>query len=307
MSSFISGPVSVSVPATSANLGPGFDALALALDLRDVVTAEVIGPLSRGHSQVTVSGEGADTVPRDADHLLLRSMVGSFEAMDVPAPGVRVECRNRIPHGRGLGSSAAAIVAGVWLARALLPQGSRLMDDDDAFGLAAEIEGHPDNVAAATYGGVTIAYRDAGRFRAVSTAADPRVRAVVFLAPEPVETRLARAMLPEAVPHRVAAENAGRAALLVAALGGHPELLLAATEDGLHQDYRAPLLPGTLALMHRLRAGGIAAVVSGAGPSVLALTDSDRLASARAEAPPGWRVLTPALSSAGALVSARAL
>ena len=147
------------------------------------------------------------------------------------------------------------------------------MDDDAVFALAADLEGHPDNVAPALYGGFTVAWREGDRFRATTLAVDPRVQVVALVPPVGVETSVARGLLPATVPHGDAAANAGRAALLVAALGRQPELLLAATEDRLHQDYREPAMPDSLRLVRALRADGLAAVVSGAGPTVLVLTD----------------------------------
>lgn len=284
--------VRVSVPATSANLGPGFDALGLALDLRDVVTAQVADRL-----EITV--DGSDAVPLDESHLVHRSMVRAFEALEVPTPGVRLHCVNVIPHGRGLGSSSAAIVAGVAAARGLVDGGTDRMDDDALFALAADIEGHPDNVAPAVYGGFTIAYSEGGRFRATSSVVDSRVRVVVFVPGTPVETKVARGLLPESVSHADAAANAGRAALLVAALTRSPHLLHDATRDWLHQDYREPAMPETLALVRGLRAQGHAAIVSGAGPTVLTFCEGAQADEIAAQAPPGWRVLRPAIESVG--------
>ncbi len=303
MPTFLSGQVSVSVPATSANLGPGFDALGLALDLRDRVTAEVLEERASEEPQITVVGEGSDTVPLDDGHLVYRAMERAFSHMGCATPRVRLHCENVIPHGRGLGSSSAAIVAGVCAARGLVAGGSLLMDDDAVFDLAAEIEGHPDNVAPAFYGGFTVAYADGGRFRATSVSVDPRVCAVAFVPPQPVETKVARGLLPESVPHADAAANAGRAALLVAALGSRPELLLAATEDRLHQSFREPAMPGSLALVEQLRADGMPAVISGAGPTVLVLTDAASRDAVLARVPEGWRVLALAVENRGAVVS----
>ena len=182
----------MSVPATSANLGPGFDSLGLALALRDEVGAEVHG---EGVS-VSVRGEGADSVPRDESHLVVRSMLAAFDLLGARPPGLAVTCRNVIPHGRGLGSSSAAIVAGVSLARALVAGGTLLVDDDRLFSLAAEIEGHPDNVAPAFYGGLVISGHEGDRFFAVPADVDPRVSVVVFVPPTPLQTTVARALLP---------------------------------------------------------------------------------------------------------------
>ncbi|HSE69708.1 MAG TPA: homoserine kinase [Nocardioidaceae bacterium] len=299
MPNFVTGPVEVSVPATSANLGPGYDSLGLALDLRDVVTAEVVD----SGLEIVVSGVGADEVPRDERHLVHRAMTSAFEAMGCPTPGVRLHCRNQIPHGRGLGSSSAAIVAGVCAARGLVAGGSLVMDDEAVFTLAAEIEGHPDNVAPALFGGFTIARAEDGGFHAATVAVDPRVQVVVFVPPDPVETKVARGLLPPVVPHADAAANAGRAALLVAALTRQPELLLPATEDYLHQRYRRPAMPDSLALVEELRADGVAAVVSGAGPTVLAFTDAASLPALARRVPRGWAVMTPPLDPRGAVVT----
>ena len=291
---FVDGPVRVSVPATSANLGPGFDALGLALSLRDELVAEV---LPEG-LVVEVSGAGADDVPRDASHLVVRSMHAAFDLMGVRPPGLRLECHNLIPHSRGLGSSSAAIVAGVTLARALVGGGRLLISDEALFGLAADIEGHPDNVAPAFHGGFVISGREDDHWYAVRSGVDPRVTAVVFVPPTPVATAVARGLLPPVVPHADAAANAGRAALLVAALGGQPEHLLAATRDWLHQTHREPAMPETIALVRALREDRIPAVVSGAGPTVLAFGTSDTSGLAE-RCPEGWSFHTLAVESSG--------
>lgn len=272
MATYVDGPVRVTVPATSANLGPGFDALGMALSLRDELEAEVTG----SGVEVVVTGEGADDVPRDASHLVVRSMLAAFDAMGARPPGLRLACRNVIPHSRGLGSSSAAIVAGVALARALVAGGQLLLDDASLLRIAADIEGHPDNVAPALLGGFVICGREAGEWYAVPSAVDPRVRAEVFVPVTPVQTAVARALLPDVVSHADAAANSGRAALLVAALAGRPEHLLAATRDYLHQEQREPAMPESLALVHRLRSDGVPAVVSGAGPTVLAFVGASR-------------------------------
>jgi homoserine kinase len=300
MPTFVTGRVEVSVPATSANLGPGYDSLGIALGLRDVLTGEVTG--HRG-LEVTVDGMAADEVPRDERHLVYRAMCEGFAAMGCEVPGIRLRCENVIPHGRGLGSSSAAIVGGICLARGLVAGGSLLMDDDAVFGLAARMEGHPDNVAPAFYGGFTIALSDGDRFQATSVAVDPRVRVVVFVPPGPLRTSVARGLLPGSVPHADAAAAAGRAALLVVALSGRPELLHAATEDFLHQSYREPAMPETLGLVHSLRADGVAAVVSGAGPSVLAFVDASTQSDVRRRVPDGWDVETLPVEATGAKVS----
>lgn len=269
MARFSDATVTVTVPATSANLGPGFDSLGLALSLRDELTASV----TTGGLEIEVEGNGSDLIPRDETHLVVRAMRAAFRAMDAEPPGLSLRCVNRIPHARGLGSSSAAIVGGIALARALVAGGELLMDDDAVFALAAGMEGHPDNVAPALYGGFVISGCEENRFFAVPSALDPRISAVVFIPPTPVSTEAARGLLPDVVTHADAAANSARAALLVASLASRPELLHLATRDFLHQCYREPAMPESMALMTGLRAMDHPAIVSGAGPTVLVFTD----------------------------------
>ena len=252
-------------PATSANLGPGFDALGVALTLDDEVEAW----LTPSGLSIDVTGEGASEVADAGEkHLIVHAMRAAFDDLGIrQPPGIALRCVNRIPHGRGLGSSAAAIVAGVLAARALA---GAPVGPDDALPLAHQLEGHPDNVAPCLYGGLTVAWVSDGAARAVRVEPRPEIKPVALIAPAPVSTEVARGLLPARVPHQDAARNAGRAALLVAALTASPAALLDATEDWLHQDYRAPAMPATHDLVARLRAAGVPAVVSGAGPSVLA-------------------------------------
>ncbi|MET8118605.1 homoserine kinase [Micromonospora sp. NPDC005189] len=266
---FTAGPVRVRVPATSANLGPGFDALGLALGLYDDLAAEV----APGGVRVTVTGQGAGELPDDDRHLVVRAMRAAFDLLGAHPEGLRLECVNRIPQARGLGSSSAAIVAGVLLARALVTDGEHRLDEAGVLRLAAEIEGHPDNVAPCLLGGFTVAWSDSTGARAVSLPVADGVRPTVFVPAERGLTATARAVLPATVPHSDAALTAGRAALLVHALTADPTLLLPATVDRLHQEYRAAGMPGTSSLVSALRAAGVAAVVSGAGPTVLALSE----------------------------------
>jgi homoserine kinase len=277
--------VRVTVPATSANLGPGFDSLGLALSLRDELTARV----TAGGLEVEVTGVGARDLPRDETHLVVRSMRAAFDLMGVRPPGLRLSCANVVPHARGLGSSSAAIVGGVVLARGLVAGGTASVEDRTLFRLATRIEGHPDNVAPAFLGGFTISGRDEdGEFFSVSSPVDPRIRTVVFIPPTPVPTQVARGLLPTQVPHADAAAGAGRAALLVAVLTGRPDQLFRATRDYLHQQYRRPAMPDSLELIDRLRADGVAALVSGAGPTVLAFTEAAGVDALRARCPAGW-------------------
>ena len=286
--------VTVVVPATSANLGPGFDALGLALGLYDEVTVHV---LDRPGLSVDVVGEGAGQLARDESHLVVRAFRTASERFDGPTAGLAVRCVNHIPQGRGLGSSAAAIVAGV-LAAATLAGGGE-PDREALLGVATELEGHPDNVAACLLGGFTIAWTEETGAHAVRLDPSPVIEAMVFVPPGGLETATARRLLPATVPHGDAAHAAGRSALVVEALTRRPDLLLAATEDRLHQRYRAPAMPSTVVLLDRLRSLGIAAVVSGAGPSILALLPAERPDLA-ALAEPGWAVTRLPLDLGGA-------
>lgn len=287
--SFVRGPVTVRVPASSANLGPGFDALGLALDLHDTVTAEVLDD----GLQIEVAGEGSDGVPLDETHLVVQAMHAAFDLIGGRPPGLRLVCTNAIPHGRGLGSSAAAIVAGIVTARALVDDGHALLDDAAAFQLAVDLEGHPDNVAAALFGGLTIAWTDGAAAAVERLRTD--VEVTVFVPPAAVSTERARGLLPDTVPHEDAARNAGRAALLIAALTVAPQRLIFATEDWLHQSYRAEAMPDSYKLLRQLRVEGIATIISGAGPTVLSFARgiADR-------APEGWTVHELAVDQVGA-------
>jgi len=320
-----SGPVTVRVPATSANLGPGFDSLGLALSLYDDVTVEV----TDGGLSIEVEGEGAEVADRGDRHLIVRTLHRTFDLLDDLAatgqpgsaadqvgiaaqpgtagaaaaaaaaaagsgrgrpgapPGLSLRCTNRIPHSRGLGSSSAAIVAGIVAARHLHPYG-HLLDDEGALGLATDIEGHPDNVAPCLAGGLTIAWTTDQGPRLVRLDLEREV--VAFVPDQRLATERARGLLPETVPHKDAAANAGRAALLIAALNeGLPQdVLLDATQDLLHQDYRAPAMPESAALVARLRAKGVPAVISGAGPTVLAFTSASQVDSIDPEVGNGW-------------------
>ncbi|MGH3414599.1 MAG: homoserine kinase [Marmoricola sp.] len=298
----VDGRVTVEVPATSANLGPGYDCLGLALDLHDRLTAAV----TDSGLTVRVGGEGADQVSRDAGHLVVRAMREAFAALGEHPPGLSLDCVNAIPHSRGLGSSSAAIVGGVVLARALVIGGTERLDDDDALALATRLEGHPDNVAPALLGGLAICGCSGGDVWAHRTVVAPGIGAVAFVPPHGLNTGQARGMLPDIVPHHEAAANTARAALLVAALAGAPEQLWRATEDFLHQRYRGPAMPESLDLVAALRADGVPAVVSGAGPTVLAFAgESAHLPAAEelvARCPETWRALSLAVEQRGARV-----
>jgi homoserine kinase len=228
-------------------------------------------------------------------------MRAAFGEMGAAPPGLALTCRNSVPHGRGLGSSAAAIVGGLLLARALVTDGAARLPDDDVLDLANRLEGHPDNVAPCLLGGLTIAWTVSGSARAVRRDVDPAVVPVLLVPPFTASTELARGLLPATVPHADAAFAAGRAALLVAALTGTPQALPDATEDRLHQDYRASAMPQSADLVRALRAAGHAAVISGAGPTVLVLARGPVEAEALVP-PPGWRIERPGVAASGAAV-----
>ena len=283
---FRAGTIHVRVPASCANLGPGFDALGLAIALHD----DVVARIGDDGLVLDVAGEGADDLPRDDSHLVVRTMRAVWEQFGGQPRGIELVCANRIPQGRGLGSSAAAIVAGILIGRALVVGGDSTLPDAEVLALAAEIEGHPDNVAACLLGGLTVAWSDDGRADAVQLDVDPAITPVLLVPPTSASTEEVRGLLPEQVSHADAVFNTSRSALLVAALTGRREALLVATDDRLHQPYRAQAFGESAALMAKLRASGLPAVVSGAGPSVLVLArDAAETQAAVAELPDGWR------------------
>ncbi|MGQ0632926.1 MAG: homoserine kinase [Sporichthyaceae bacterium] len=298
MAQFIDSPVTAQVPATSANLGPGFDSFGLALGLHDEVTVTAI----EAGLEIEIDGEGAATLSRDESHLVARSLRAALDLLGGQPPGLRLHCLNRIPHGRGLGSSSAAIVAGITAARALCPERAHLLDPVASLRLATEIEGHPDNVAACLAGGFTIAWTQADGPRVLRLDPSPDLLAVVFVPATELSTTRARGLLPAMVPHADAAANAARAALLVQALTTRADLLMVATEDRLHQDYRAPAMPESLALVGALRAAGVPATISGAGPSVLALAAPDTVLTAGGIAGESWQVYRLPVDAAGARI-----
>jgi homoserine kinase len=344
-------PARVRAPATSANLGPGFDSLGLALTMYDQVEARVTG----AGLTVAVSGEGAEAAAAGEQHLVVRAMRAAFTAMGGQPPGIALRCVNVIPHGRGLGSSAAAVVSGVLAARALVAGGADLLPDAGVLALTVDLEGHPDNVAACLAGGLTLAWRRgaagseaiplgptwrggawteepgseeraasgegrrrrpsvpeaSGQTAVLRLAVLDSIAAVACVAPTAVATRDARRVLPDLVPHADAAANAARSALLVAALTTDPGVLFDATEDFLHQRYRASVMPQTADLLGRLRGAGVAAVVSGAGPSILAMTvagqqpGAEIVDSIARETGIPWRVIPLEVDGQGAAIQPR--
>lgn len=261
--------VTVRVPASSANLGPGYDSLGLALAHYDDLT------VTRTESGLTfeVTGEGADQVPLDASHQVVKAMQTAWKAVGLlELPGLHIKAHNRIPHSRGMGSSASAIVAGVTAANGLLPEELRL-DDDAVLQICSGMEGHPDNVAPSLYGQLVVSYGEDGGWHCLPIAAHERVLPVVAIPDYEVPTKIARGLIPETVPHREAAINSGRAALLTQAISTYPDFLLPATSDLLHQPYRAVAMKPSAALVSALRGQGYAAVISGAGPTVMVLAN----------------------------------
>ncbi|TRZ85344.1 MAG: homoserine kinase [Streptomycetaceae bacterium] len=302
---FRAHPIEVQVPATSANLGPGFDCFGLALNLHDRYIAQVT---DEPVIDLDVAGEGADTLRRDEKNLLIKAMYQGFDFMGGKPRGLSVRALNVIPHGRGLGSSASAIVGGLVLARALVLSGNERMIDDELLNIASKMEGHPDNVACALIGGATIAWQENHHgtkvARAVGITVDSRIKVLAFIPTQSVATSKARKLLPETVPHSDAVANSANTALLVHALSQRPDLLFVATQDFLHQKYREEVKPKSFALVTKLRAAGVAAFISGAGPAVLVLHagEPSEIAELQRAAGENFRVQELAVSATGATV-----
>ena len=269
---FKAQPVQVQVPASSANLGPGFDCLGLALNMHDRYMAQV---MDEPGVDIDVTGEGADNIPTTDKNLVIKAMHKGFDFLGGRPRGIALRQLNVIPHGRGLGSSAAAIVGGLALARALVLGGNERMSNEDMLNIANEMEGHPDNVSAAIFGGANLAWQESQRGHVVAQSlnfdVDPRIGALAFVPSTEFSTSKARRMLPESIPHGDAVKNSSNVAVLVQALQNRPDLLLGATEDYLHQSYRKDAMPSSFAMMTKLRKAGVAAFISGAGPAVLVL------------------------------------
>ena len=302
MTNLVGRKVSVKVPATSANLGPGFDTLGMALSYYDELEVEAVAGLG---AVVEVIGEGAGEVPTDESNLVVKSIAYVFEQAGVPMPGLKLKAHNVIPHGRGMGSSGAAVVSGIVAAKGLL-EGVVEFTSERLLQLATDLEGHPDNVAPALFGGLTIAWEDDNGPHHKKLIVHRGVSPLELVPNFKMSTATARALQPESVPHADAVFNVSRSALLVAALTQSPELLMAATEDRLHQDYRAEAMPEAREVIELMRANNHAAVVSGAGPSVLVLASdpAERMEAAKlaAEKFPQWRALVLAVDFKGATV-----
>jgi len=292
-------------PATSANLGPGFDSLGLALEYRDRLVVR-----TAALSRVEITGDGADELPKDESHLIIKEMHHYWRQAGFEPVGVQLEAENNIPHARGMGSSAAAIVAAYAAADALLPVGARC-GTEGIFQAAAAWEGHPDNVAPAVFGGLSISStKTDGSFDSVQVPLHSDLQAVLAIPSNGLSTEVARGALPAQVDHSIAAANSASAALLIHALSNDPSVLLAGTKDYLHQDYRAAAMPESASLITTLREAGLAAVVSGAGPTVLILVSGQEqveqaLAMVQefsAESTVSWRAEVPQLATNGVTV-----
>lgn len=268
------------VAASSANLGPGFDSLGLALSLYDEIDVETI----ESGLIVEVEGEGAGQVPLDSSHLVVRAIERGLQAGGVSVTGLKVRCRNDIPHSRGLGSSAAAVVGGLAVANGLVAQSdSTPLTAVELIQLSSEFEGHPDNAAAAVLGGAVVSWTDtdgsAPRYAAAPLRVHPDIRLFSIIPQVRSSTAETRVLLPENVSHADASFNVSRVALLVVALTERPDLLLEATADRLHQPARAAAMPPSAEYIAILRRYGVAAVLSGAGPAVIALLTESELPS----------------------------
>ena len=266
------------VAASSANLGPGFDSLGLALSLYDQIVVEII----ESGLVVEVDGEGAGQVPLDSTHLVVRAVEHGLLTAGVQAPGLKVHCHNGIPHSRGLGSSAAAVVGGLAVVNGLVTQvGSEPLGDAELIQLASEFEGHPDNASAAVLGGGVVSWTEhegvLPRYSAVPVRLHPDIHLFPGSPEERSSTAETRVLLPELVSHTDARFNLSRAALLVVALTQRPDLLMEATEDVLHQPQRAAAMPRSAEYLQILRRCGVPAVLSGAGPAVIAISTQSEL------------------------------
>lgn len=289
----------VCVPATSANLGSGFDSLGLAIDLCDEIDAYAVA----GPSSATIEGIGAHNLPCDENHLIIRTIHRVLDELQVSQVGVRLHCVNRIPQGKGLGSSAAAIVAGLLIARTFLGADHEL-DDRWLLQKAASYEGHADNVAPAIYGGVTLAWHDTDkklvrRYHACRLCHHQLSHVTLCTPHEHLETTRARGVIPARVPHSDAAQNSAISALFVHAIEHDSSLLYEATQDYLHQEYRRDMMPSSLDLLDYMRASRLPAVISGAGPSVCVLTSLPQ-GMTEAITREGWSVYTSDINTRGA-------
>lgn len=288
--------VTVKIPATSANLGPGFDSMGLAMNLYDQITARAIV----GSTRVEIVGEGADTLPRNEDHLVVKALRRGLDTLGASQVGVELVCKNQIPQARGLGSSAGAIVGGLMLAQGLTGGNLSPLTKQNILEIAADMEGHPDNVAPALFGGVVVS-RQGENLVAVPLKTEYKLEITVFIPSYTLATEYARELLPTEISFAEAVANSANTALLVLALQKEPALLLSATEDYLHQAYRRPAMKPSVDLMRWLRKRMLPAVISGAGPTVLVLGETPAVIKAQARSN-GWEVKSLSLDTDGAVL-----
>lgn len=289
---FLTDHASVTVPATTANLGPGFDSIGMALELRD----RIIVRATAGETRVTVRGEGQQTAGLGEDHLVVRAIRVALEYVGAPQIGIDLTCHNSIPHSRGLGSSASAVAAGIAAVRAMISEPESL-DDDAIFRLVTDFEGHPDNAAPAVFGGAQLTWMDEEGPHTIPLPVHESIQPYVMIPPTESLTATTRAVLPHTIAHSDAVFNLQRSALLVEALrtGEH---LLPATDDRLHQPYRREVMPQTAELIDSLRRSGIPAALSGAGPTVFSFIPvPEQLATALSQH--GWTVRALPVASEG--------
>lgn len=261
---FVTDHATVTVPATTANLGPGFDSIGMALEMRD----RIIVRATAGESRITVRGEGQHTSTMGEEHLVIRAIRVALEYVGAPQIGIDLTCHNAIPHSRGLGSSASAVAAGITAVQAMISEPEAL-DADAVFLLTTDFEGHPDNAAPAVFGGAQLTWTDDEGPHAIRLHVHESIRPYVMIPPTESLTATTRAVLPRTIAHADAVFNLQRSALLIEALrtGQH---LLPATDDRLHQPYRRDPMPHTAELIDALRRRGLPAALSGAGPTVIA-------------------------------------
>ncbi len=264
----------VRVPGTTANLGSGFDCVGMALAFDDELELELID--DPGVLSIQVEGEGSRNVPGDESHLVVSSMLTGLAAWGGERPGMRLRCTNRIPHSRGLGSSASAIVAGLAFAWGVSHPDEPL-DLPELTRVSSALEGHPDNAGAAVWGGAILGWFENDTVRLVQLDVPPTISTRVWVPQFEVGTAGARSVLPETVSRTDAVAQAIAAAALPLALERRHDLLLAATSDRLHQSYRAGLMQPSFDLMTTLRAEGVPATISGAGPTVIAVGTPEQL------------------------------
>ena len=291
----------VTVPASSANLGAGFDALGLALTLYNRVwMEEADGCFIRSVDGVTV--------PADESNMIYDTARRLFARCGRPFKGLRIRQENNIPMTRGLGSSSACLVAGLLGANTLM---GCPLSPEDLCDLAAELEGHPDNIAPALLGGLVTSVMDGGRVHTVSVPVSEKIRFALFIPDFELKTEVARAALPATISREDAVYNLSRAALMTASLcSGDLSNLRVAVQDRLHQPYRFPLIPGAEQVFYiAYGLGAYAAAISGAGPSILAIVDRDNEGFAarageelRRAGLTGWRVELFGCDSRGAFV-----